>query len=238
MSKIRCFANRIRNGVIALFLAQGIQAQVVVNCSNLHLSADTFYLSHTQNTSVVGDLHYLDTNMTVYPVLRLILEDTSMITSPNIMVLSFLAYPIDSLEPFIFPIHFKTTNYPSNTVVKGWFHVYDSDMPGDSIVSCYFPIKLILQNPLSVRQRISKSTAHKIYPNPAGNGITISVENKSLENCTFLLFDLSGKLVFEKKEICGQTCQIEIPELENGLYVYTLNDMENVQIRGKMVLAK
>src|SRR5688572_29329192 len=132
--------NHIRNIVLAMIFTSGIRAQVLVDCANLHLSTDTFYLSHVQYTTVVGDLHYLDTNWAVYPVLRLILEDTSIITSPNIMVLSLLAYPFDSLEQFNFPIHFKTTNYPSNTVVKGLFHVYDSDTPGDSIVTCYFPI--------------------------------------------------------------------------------------------------
>jgi hypothetical protein len=164
LSKIKYMKNRIRISVIALLLAQGIQGQVVVDCSNLSLSADTFYLSHTQSTTVVGDLHYLDTTMCVYPVLRLILEDTSIITSPNFMVLSALVYPFDSLEQFTFPIHFKTTNYLSHTTIKALFHIYDSDMPGDSIVSCYFPIKLILQNPVSVIEPVSNVPDVKIYP--------------------------------------------------------------------------
>ncbi|MBL7901769.1 MAG: T9SS type A sorting domain-containing protein [Bacteroidia bacterium] len=218
--------------------AHGIQAQVLVDCSNLHLSADTFYISHTQNTTVVGDLHYLDTNMAVYPVLRLILEDTSMITSPNIMVLSFLAYPIDSLEQFNFPIHFKTTNYPGNTVVSGWFHVYDSDMPGDSIVTCYFPIKLFLQNPLSVIEPLNNAPAVTIYPNPINNCSIVQFENTKGEYFSFRLYDLNGKLVYNKVKIGEGKTLLEVPDLMNGMYLYRLSGEWGTIINGKAVLNK
>jgi len=230
--------NRIRNIVLILFLVQGIKSQVLVNCANLSLSADTFYLSHVQYTTVVGDLHYLDTNWAVYPVLRLILEDTSIITSPNIMVLSMLAYPIDSLEQFNFPIHFKTTNYPSNTVVNALFHVYDSDMPGDSIVTCYFPIRLILQNPLSIKESITGSSGIKVYPNPANGNFTIDLESVESKNLRFLVYELNGKLVFTSAELQGEKPRIEIPELEAGMYIYKLLGDKGVEATGKLALEK
>ncbi len=219
-----------------LIFALGMRAQIQVNCSNLALSQDTFYLSPASNTHVIADLNYLDTNIAVYPVLRLILEDTTIVKALNIQVLSFLAYPIDSIEAFDFEIQFKSITFPHNTVVNAWFHIYDSDTAGDSIVSCHFPVRLVLQQPVLLREDSRNLTCLKIYPNPVKSNEEIRLEGFQNGKVIFELFDLYGRLEVRHTKTFSSTEHFQIPVLKSGFYIYKLIQEDNTEWKGKLVV--
>ena len=94
--------------IVILAFSYNAKAQsTLVDCNNLFLDSNTFVLSYQQDTVVSGNINYLDTNMTVYPFMHLILSDTSIVTSSDEIVLSFMAYPFDTIEAFNFNIHFN-----------------------------------------------------------------------------------------------------------------------------------
>ena len=116
--------------IITLF--SNLKAQQA-DCNNMYLDMDTFYLNYIDETVIEGNLFYNDTVWSVYPVILIILEDTTIITTDDIMVLSSL----DSgyVQFFNFDVNFKTELYPNNTPVSAFFPIYDSDWPGDSKAS-------------------------------------------------------------------------------------------------------
>ena len=63
----------------------------------------------------------------------------------------------------------------------------------------------------------------KIYPNPANDRLTISVASGITRAATIVLYDTTGKIVFEKKELIP--CDIHIGHLASGVYyVHILDD--------------
>jgi PKD repeat protein len=82
-----------------------------------------------------------------------------------------------------------------------------------------------------------KGTIASIYPNPADENMTIYVQN-SFENLTLRIFDQTGKLKKEVKEITTGTQQIDTKGLENGLYFYTFSEGQKVVNKGKITISK
>jgi hypothetical protein len=63
---------------------------------------------------------------------------------------------------------------------------------------------------------IARANAVDIWPNPAGNEVSIVVNNEP--NATFALFDMQGRLC--KQGPCGT---VETSTLSNGVYVIRIN---------------
>ena len=199
-----------------------------VDCNNLYLDTNTFYISYQQDTIASGNLHYLDTTLAVYPILRLILSDTSIITSPDEMVLTFL--DSGAIESFEFRLNFKTTTFPNNTIVNGLFHIYTSGTSGDSNVSCYIPITIILQHPTGINEM--DNDKFKVFPNPTTQEITIESDNIVRIN-GIELTTVDGRQVLFQKNINDQN-NIDLTDFSKGIYFLLINT-EKGQIRKKII---
>lgn len=210
-----------------------VNGQSQVKCYNLHLDTTVFYISPQTDTVVSGNLFYNDTTATVYPSIRLILSDTSIITSPEVMFLSFLQY--GNVQPLFFRIKFKTLTFSNNSIVNGLVHIYDTDSPGDSIVSCYYPVTLILQNPTGINEIGNKSDLFKIFPNPTNHSATLVFNNPQNENCMLSLFDIHGRLVQTMVEILNDRVEIKRNMLLNGIYFFQIRNSQKLIANGKLI---
>jgi hypothetical protein len=222
--------NIILLSLTMLSILSKVSGQSQANCSNLYLDATTFYISPQQDT-VSGKLLYNDTTFTIYPVLQFILSDTSVVTSPDIKVLSSL--DSGAVYAFKFRIKFKTSVFPNNTTVSGLFHIYDSDFPGDSIVTCYYPIKIILQSPTGINESGNSETL-RVYPNPTEKSAIIEFNNSKNENCTLTMYDTHGRLVQTITDITTDRVEIERKNLPTGLYFLQLQTDGQIIANGKL----
>lgn len=109
---------------------------------------------------------------------------------------------------------------------------YTYDIPGN------YPVKLIAENAncadttnvtVSVTVGIEEKDAFnsiKLYPNPAANFATLSMDLINNSDVQVLVFDLAGKLVYDiknEKLFAGQhNVKIDIAGLNNGLYLVTI----------------
>ena len=55
-----------------------------------------------------------------------------------------------------------------------------------------------------------------IYPNPVENTLVISGEAEAIEKITVIIYDASGKVVFEKEE--NFPCELNVEQLTIGIY--------------------
>ncbi|WP_139956261.1 T9SS type A sorting domain-containing protein [Flavicella sediminum] len=78
----------------------------------------------------------------------------------------------------------------------------------------------------------SKTTGFSVYPNPANNEINISNSNAI---ASFKLIDISGKTILTKNNI-GQNSKINIENIESGLYIIQLIDLQNNVATEKIVI--
>jgi hypothetical protein len=217
--------------IITLF--SNLKAQQA-DCNNMYLDMDTFYLNYIDETVIEGNLFYNDTVWSVYPVILIILEDTTIITTDDIMVLSSL----DSgyVQFFNFDVNFKTELYPNNTPVSAFFHIYDSDWPGDSIVNCYLPITIMLKNFTQDNIHEEKLIHYSLFPNPIKNSAILQFENPKHENCNFELFNMEGKVVRTISNINSEQIEIAKQNLTDGIYFFTISTDKNVITSGKFVV--
>jgi hypothetical protein len=211
---------------LILFFIMDTKAQSPkANCNNLYLDTTVFYLYPQQDSVVSGNLFYNDTLITFYPLLELILQDTTFITSPNIMVLSAL----DSgfVQPFSFNLKFKTNTIPINTLVNALFHIFDSDMPGDTIVDCYFPMSIIIQNPNSLSK--TNEERFNIYPNPTSKQLNIEAANKQVIQEISIKSIEGQQLYFRNANNIQET--IDLSGFSNGIYVLKIKTYNQETVR-------
>jgi hypothetical protein len=212
---------KIITSVLLLFFITKTKAQSpTADCNNLYLDTTIFYVYPQQDSVVSGNLFYNDTLITFYPLLELIIQDTTLITSPNIMVLSAL----DSgfVQPFSLNLKFKTNTIPNNTIVNALFHVFDSDMPGDTIVDCYFPISIIIQNPNSLDKINNKR--FNVYPNPTSKQLNIETVNKQVIQ-EISITSMEGRRLYFRNTNSFQEI-IDLSEFSNGVYVLKIKSNE------------
>lgn len=166
------------------------QAQSLADCNNLSLSIDTVYLFPGADSVITGDLYYNDTTFTVYPTLLVLLPENPYIQSNDLMVLSSL--DSGSVQWFELDVTFINTDFPNNTIIPALFHIYDSDWVGDSIVTCYIPLTLVLQNETESIPALQLNNI-QVYPNPANNNIKIKIDAVNYQNIQILNY--SGQLI-------------------------------------------
>ena len=90
---------------------------------------------------------------------------------------------------------------------------------------------------ITISDSASKPIVASIYPNPASDYMTISVQN-NFNKMDLRLYDQTGKLKKEVFEILSDSKEIDTNGLENGLYFYTLSDGENIVLKGKIAVSK
>jgi len=73
-------------------------------------------------------------------------------------------------------------------------------------------------------------------PNPADQYTVIDINNSGIKNMKFELYDLSGKMIFNKIITAGETeIKINTINMKNGIYLYSLSDGQN-RITKKVVI--
>lgn len=66
-----------------------------------------------------------------------------------------------------------------------------------------------------------------LYPNPAADFVVLSVRDSNIQNMTYLLYDMQGKLIENKKLNSNQT-SLSMADLANDIYFIKVleNDSE------------
>ena len=65
--------------------------------------------------------------------------------------------------------------------------------------------------------------SYSLFPNPTASAIYLNVENRSMDNLSFQLYDITGKLLLNQKITSSQT-PIQMGGFENANYMLTVTD--------------
>jgi hypothetical protein len=78
----------------------------------------------------------------------------------------------------------------------------------------------------------------KYYPNPASSNIYFDFQNGYNQNFSLLIFNFSGKKVFEMKNMPSKV-NINLHDFYRGIYIYQLRDKSGVIVEsGKFQVIK
>jgi len=90
--------------------------------------------------------------------------------------------------------------------------------------------------PLTSGIETRKNSANKIYPNPFNQYTTIDFENPKNEDCTFILYDIQGRIVKTITHIYADKIIIERNNLDAGLYFFQLRTESQIITTGKLTI--
>lgn len=66
-----------------------------------------------------------------------------------------------------------------------------------------------------------------VYPNPTTSFVTLEILEIELTQLSFTLFDLQGKLLFERK-VAQTSTSIDLESYESGIYILNILDQNNL----------
>lgn len=119
--------------------------------------------------------------------------------------------------------------HPQNNGLEfeGSWSVYPYLPSGNILVSdMYDGFYVVKFNaPVSVTENVSEANKLSIQPNPACGNVSISM-NESLENIT--ISDITGKVVFELKNISFSRFNLNVNQFEAGVYLITAGEQKSV----------
>ncbi len=81
--------------------------------------------------------------------------------------------------------------------------------------------------------KLNLDNSFNVSPNPANTSIVIS--NQACENCSVVIFNNEGKLVYQQQNITTNL-KINVSDYKKGLYLIKLTDKENRSISKKLII--
>ncbi len=88
--------------------------------------------------------------------------------------------------------------------------------------------------PTQKRLRNPNESEISLYPNPTSGLVYINYNSDKL--ITIELFDVSGRLVFDKLLNPSKKQELKIEGLKHGIYLYRLINAETILESGKLVI--
>ena len=143
------------------------------------------------------------------------------------------AFAINTFTGDIIVLNSQAVDYfvDSNRVLK--ILIADDASPSLSDTATV-SISINAPSPSSVESLLELS--FNVYPNPFTNEIKINIENASIDDYTFELFDLQGRLIISTKvnPFIGEN-SIETSSIPNGLYIGIIKDDKSVVLNERLI---
>jgi len=78
---------------------------------------------------------------------------------------------------------------------------------------------------------------YTVYPNPSSGQLSIAYEGTAERKAVFTLYDMLGNVILKKTDI-GTYVSLEIPNIANGVYTYSITDESHIYKRGKLIIER
>lgn len=147
--------------------------------------------------------------------------NTSTLATPN------HTYTVDT----VYNVCLKITTASNDTCP--YCHVIGKDYLGNIYRTSGFTINVINSNLTGVSSTSSNENRFIVFPNPT-NGETEIMFNRSVNNITIRVFNVTGQKIVEKINVSGSRFNIDISNQTSGVYFIEIISDDNVQ-RGKLI---
>jgi len=80
------------------------------------------------------------------------------------------------------------------------------------------------------------NTTLSLSPNPMVSASSFDIDNRMKMPCKLALYDITGRLVYEQKELTNRHVTIERNNLQTGMYFLRVTDNDQVMASGKLMV--
>lgn len=112
--------------------------------------------------------------------------------------------------------------YVSGYIIDSDFKSTQEEEVLEEVVDrCGFVDIILLENAYQLGNRNNSSSydLFDVYPNPTNNEFNIILNQNTKENYSIKLFDVSGRILFDEKNINESIYKLNVNSLENGMYI-------------------
>ena len=112
-----------------------------------------------------------------------------------------------------------------------------SDHPNASL---HPKLEICYSNSLTTNNPVFQNNNVSVFPNPTTGIVNIELKNPNIHassNNSFVMFDATGKKVFENKYFSKSSLLFDVSHLQNGMYFWVLTT-EKISYNGKLILTK
>jgi hypothetical protein len=181
------------------------------------------YLSSTFNKIQTETIH------PETPQIELYKEDGGYIADSTTWTLVSGTYVAQGGEKYITLGNFKSDAL-TDLIVNG--DVYDPD----SNNFCYYYIDNVSITKCSGVGLLEIPYNINIYPNPAQDLVSVTM-SKNVSNAQLNIYNLTGQLI-SQKQITQSDQTIPITELDNGVYIFVIQNEDTILYRQRIIIAK
>ena len=90
---------------------------------------------------------------------------------------------------------------------------------------------------LGIDKLIASQYSVTVYPNPCSEYLHLNIESKNnIQNAAIIIYDLSGKEIYRRKNIHNGKLSIEMKELPSGSYYYSIENNGVIVANGGLVI--
>lgn len=137
-------------------------------------------------------------------------------------------------------------SFGNSSGAPGWTYSFTFNMAGVYNYNCSvhgasMSGKITVGNVTSKQDNTSALSSKKAYPNPASDVLYIPLSTKAStqdRNLKLNIYNLGGKSVVRKVSAESDLLQVNINELQEGLYFFELSDADKIVGSGKFVKQK
>ncbi len=92
-------------------------------------------------------------------------------------------------------------------------------------------------SPMNISKLNENNLDFYITPNPSANTIAITFNTEFCNNFNLQIFDISGRIVLQKKDIIPEQCRfnLDISELKAGLYFVNIQSLNATNVKKLIV---
>ena len=80
---------------------------------------------------------------------------------------------------------------------------------------------------VGIKENNNISISYSVYPNPTASTVNLKIENENLENLSFQLYDINGKLLLNQK-ITSNITSITMGSFANSNYFLKVTDNDKI----------
>jgi len=126
-------------------------------------------------------------------------------------------------------------DYPGSMAIDKSGYVYVSGVTNIGNFQNVFTSKWAFISNTGINDKSGNLNSLKVYPNPAHSDFNL-VASFKLNAAQFMLYDIRGKLIFEKSGINGTISEFNCADIKPGLYIYMVKENGNYLSKGKLII--
>ncbi len=123
----------------------------------------------------------------------------------------------------------------SEALAQGQLALVVSNHASQEVSVWFDDISITYDNYVSISELLNANTIINVFPNPTQDILSVTLQNKNIQNIDVEVYDIDGKLVLMKK-FNSSSFQVNTSNLKSGSYIVNFKDINGYLLTSKKMI--